>query len=143
MAKKGKQNSLSGRKIRTRRIFSDTFKKARVKEFESGLLGVKEMATLYKIHTQTVYKWIYKYSKTLVKGTVQVIQMESEAHQTKQFLAQVKELEAALGRKQLEVEYLEKLISLASKEFNVDVKKSFGTRSLNSSINPISKEDTK
>ena len=108
MRKKGKQSSSNVRTLRKRRIFSDTFKEARVKEIEEGLLRVKEMATLYKVSPQTVYKWLYKYSATLQKGTVQVVQMESEFHKTKELLAQVNQLEAALGRKQLEVEYLEK-----------------------------------
>ena len=143
MRKKGKQLPRKVRTLRKQRIFSDTFKKARVKEFEQGLLTVREISTLYKVCPQAVYKWLYKYSATLQKGTVQVVQMESEFHKTKQLLAQVKELEAALGRKQLEVEYLEKLISLASSEWKVDLKKNFATKSSSTTSRDIKKEDTK
>lgn len=38
-----------------------------------------------------------------------------------------KELEAALGRKQIQVEYLEKMIDLAKTELDIDIKKNYNT----------------
>ena len=143
MSKKGKNNSNQGRTLRKRRIFSETFKQTRVKEIESGLVKVAEVSRLYKVHPSTVYNWLYRYSKTMVKGTIQVIQMESESHQKKLLLAQIKELEAALGRKQLALDYLEKLVSLASEEFGVDLKKNFATKSSTPSTKGERKEATK
>jgi hypothetical protein len=45
----------------------------------------------------------------------------------------VAELERNVGRKQLEVEYLEKVIETASTELGLDIKKKSGLRSSNGS----------
>lgn len=71
-----------------------------------------------------MYKWIYKYS-SLEKGTRQIIEMESEALKTKQLLEQVATLERKLGQKQLEIDYLQKTLEVASKELGYDLKKKY------------------
>lgn len=45
-----------------------------------------------------------------------------------QLLSDNKDLQAALGRKQMEIDALKKLIDLASSELKVDLKKSFGDK---------------
>ena len=50
--------------------------------------------------------------------------MESEAFKTKQLLIQIAELEQAVGRKQLEIDFLNKTFELASAEAGYDLKKS-------------------
>ena len=49
--------------------------------------------------------------------------MESEAYKTKQLLEQVAELERVIGQKQLEIDYLDKLLELESQELGYDLKK--------------------
>jgi hypothetical protein len=49
--------------------------------------------------------------------------MESEAYKTKELEKRIQELEAALGRKQMEVDYLTKTIEIGKEEFGVDLKK--------------------
>jgi len=143
MQKKGKKSLIPKRKLQVRKIYSETFKKQKVKDIEAGLIKVGELAKLYSMSPQTVYRWLYKYSVHLKKGSVQVVQMKSEEHKTRELLAQIKELEAALGRKQLTIDYLEKLISLASSELKVDLKKNFDTSLSNPTTKGIKKEDTK
>jgi hypothetical protein len=41
--------------------------------------------------------------------------------------ARNKELEAALGRKQIQLDYLEKMIELAKTELDIDIKKNYST----------------
>ena len=60
--------------------------------------------------------------------------MESEAHKTQCLQAQVAELERIVGQKQLQIDYLEQLIELASKELKVDIRKNFVTQALNKSV---------
>ena len=129
MSKRKEKSSFRGPKIKQRRIFSEAFKRQKVKEIEQGLIKIGEIATLYEVSRQAVYYWLYKYSVHYQEGSLQVVQMASEAHKTKELLSRVKELEAALGRKQLELEYLEQLITLASSELKLDLKKSFATQS--------------
>ena len=49
-----------------------------------------------------------------------VVQKESEAQRTNELLIQVAELERRLGQKQMQLDYLEKLVELASKEYDID-----------------------
>ena len=60
-------------------------------------------------------------------------QLQLEHLKTKALLAKVAELERALGRKQLEVDFNNKLIELASKEVGYDIKKKHEPRPSNGS----------
>lgn len=53
---------------------------------------------------------------------------------------QIKALEVALDRKQMEIEYLEKVVEISSKDIGVDLKKKLGTRFWNTSANPKDKK---
>jgi len=53
------------------------------------------------------------------------VEDKSEEYQTKQMLIRVQELEAALGRKQMELDLLNKVIDLANTEYKTDLKKSY------------------
>jgi hypothetical protein len=57
------------------------------------------------------------------------MQKKSEATQKGELLKKIKELEAALGRKQLELEVKDKIIEFASEELGVDIKKKYSTGS--------------
>lgn len=143
MLKPRKKSSSLFREKRVQRIFSESFKRSKVKDIEQGLLTVRELSKLYTVSVSAVYKWIYKYSVHYKKGTVQVVQMESEQSKTQELLVRIKELEAALGRKQLSIDYLEQLLSIASCELKIDLKKSFATKSSPSTMKAIKEEDTK
>jgi transposase len=114
--------------IRQRRIFSEEFKREKVKELTSNLYSIGSFCKLWGVHKQAVYNWIYKYSPDYKRGTTMVIQKESESHRTQALLVQVAELERSLGQKQMQLDYLEKLVELASKEYNVDIKKNFNVK---------------
>lgn len=125
-SKEGQKSVKTKLQIGKRRIFSETFKKEKVSDITSGLSSVKEICELYEVSRTAVYKWIYKYSPHHERGTIQVVQMESEATKTKLLKSRVVELEAALGRKQLEIDILNKLIELANKDLQIDIKKNYG-----------------
>ena len=120
-------------KLRQRRIFSEEFKRARVKEFESGHLKALEIAREYGVHFQTVYSWIYKYSRINKKGTRVVVEMKSEMSKNKQLTEKIKELEQIVGQKQMKIDYLEKLIELSEEELKIDIKKKDEASPLNGS----------
>ena len=124
--KKGQKLRGSKLQIKRRRIFSETFKRLKVSDLESGVLSIKEICELYDVSRTAVYKWLYKYSVHHQKGSIQVVQMKSEATKTKLLQSRVAELEAALGRKQLEIDLLNKLIELANKDLQIDLKKNYG-----------------
>jgi transposase len=108
---------------RPRRIFSEALKKKIVKDIEAGKSGVIGVCREYEVSTTAVYKWLNKYSRHLQKEHLTVVQMASEAYKTKELEKRIQELEAALGRKQMEVDYLNKMIEIGKEEFGVDLKK--------------------
>ena len=113
--------------LNKRRIFAESFKKARVKEYESGQLTVREISQLYGIGIQTVYLWIYKYSLYNKKSLKVVESKDSHKLRLQQLQEKIKELEQVVGQKQIRVDYLEKIIELAKQEFQIDLKKNFDT----------------
>jgi len=108
------------------RFFSIELKKFISNEIEQGRLSVVQVSREYGVSQQTVYTWLYKYSKNLKKGTRIVVEKESVDKSLEQLRKQIKELEAALGRKSLQADLYDKIIELASKEFDTDLKKNFG-----------------
>ena len=52
-----------------------------------------------------------------------VVQKDSEAQKTIELVNLVAELERKLGLKQMQIDYLEKLVEIASKDLDVDLKK--------------------
>jgi transposase-like protein len=113
--------------IRQRRVFSEAFKRAKVIEITAGKVGMAAFCRLWSISPASVYRWIYRYSPHHQKGTTMVIQQDSEAAKTLQLQQRVADLERILGQKQLIIDYQEKLIELASKELNLNLKKNFGS----------------
>ena len=111
--------------IRQRRTFSDEFKREKVKELTSGQYSILSFCKLWSVSPPTVYRWIYQYSPEHKKGTTMVVQKDSEVAKTQELQLRVAELERSLGQKQMVIDYQDKLIELASKEFEVDIKKNF------------------
>ena len=69
--------------------------------------------------------------------------MESESQKTQFYQNRVAELERIVGQKQLEIDFGEKLIALASAELGIDLKKNFSTQVLNGSVSIASPGSTK
>jgi transposase len=114
------------------RYFSEEFRKSKVADFEKGITTIKMLCSQYNITRTTVYKWIHLYSN-IEKGTKKVIQMESEEFKTKLLMEKVGELERIVGQKQIEIDYLNKLIELESKSIGYDIKKK-GEQALSNGI---------
>jgi transposase len=112
-----------GKVLKKQRVFSEEFKKLRVKEFEKGEFSVLELSKLYGVVQQTVYTWIYKYSTYNKKG-LRIVEMKSSSKtKVKELQDRIKELERVVGQKQLNIDYLEKMIEIAKEEFDIDIKK--------------------
>jgi transposase-like protein len=109
------------------RTFSDDFKKKIVQEIETKRISIKDVASLYDVSKNSVYTWLYKYSKNYEKGTKMVLELESEAEKTKYLMHKVAELERTLGQKTMEIDFLSKVIELCSEELGYDVKKKAST----------------
>lgn len=119
--------------IRERRYFSTAFKKEKVEDLVAKRTTVQELCDLYGVSRTSVYKWLYRYSPHYEQKSRQVVEMESESHKTQFYQTRVAELERIVGQKQLEIDFQDKLLALASAEFGVDIKKNFATVASNGS----------
>jgi len=118
-----KSKSIQKTSLTPQRRFSEEIKKKIVHDIESGSATVLQSSRELLVSEQTIYRWIYKYSRYLKKNRVMVIEDKSEAYRTKELEKRLKEAEAALGRKQMEIDFLNKLIEFANEEFKTDLKK--------------------
>jgi transposase-like protein len=113
--------------IRRARVFSEEFRKARVKEYETGQFSVQEMVKLFSISHVVLYRWIYRYS-TYNKRGIKIVEMaDSSKQRVKDMQKRIAELERIVGQKQLNIDFLEKMIELAKEEYGIDVKKNSDT----------------
>ena len=110
--------------LRQRRIFSEEVKKQIVRDIELGKCSVLEASRELLVSDRSIYNWLYRYSRYLQKNKTLVVENKSEAYHSKELGERIKELEAALGRKQMEIELLEKVIDLANESYQTDLKKS-------------------
>ena len=115
------------RSIRKQRKYSEEFKKRIVSDFESGKFSVPQLEKLHGIGNSLIYRWIYKFSTFNEQGFRIVEMKDSSSKKMKELEARVKELESTVGRKQIMIDYLEKMMEIAKDELNVDIKKNFGT----------------
>jgi transposase len=112
--------------FKSKRVFSEEFKCRKVQEIESGLSKVSEISKAYNVTRQAVYKWIYKYSNSMKKQERLIIESKSDTQKINQLKKQIAELERALGQKQIQLDFKDKMIELAEEVYQVDIKKKFG-----------------
>jgi transposase len=130
--------------LRPLRVFSEGIRRATVKDIEQGKCSVLQASKELLVSNQTIYRWIYRYSRHLIKNRVMVVEDKSESYRSQELEKRVKELEAALGRKQMEIDLLSKIIDLANEEFKTDLKKNLPKElSKNSDSKKGSPTDTK
>ncbi|WP_034261073.1 transposase [Altibacter lentus] len=115
------------RELRKQRKYSEEFKRKIVADFESGRVSGLQLEKLHGVRGQIIYRWIYKFSPFNQQGTRIVEMKDSSNKKMKELEARVKELERAVGRKQIKIDYLEKMIEIAKEELDSDIKKNFGT----------------
>jgi transposase-like protein len=115
------------RLLRKHRRYSEEYKKQIVADFEQGDYSVPQLEKLHGVSCRSIYNWIYKFSTFNEKGFRVVEMKDSSIKKMKELEVRNKELEAALGRKQIQLEYLEKMIDLAKLELDIDIKKNYST----------------
>ena len=127
-------------KERQNRYFSVDFKRKKVSELDRNLTTIAELCREHQVSAPAVYKWIYAYSTMRKKGLRQVIEAKSDGQKLRALREEMKELQRIIGEKQIKLDFQERLISLAEREYKVDIKKklsgkiSSGTGSTDGSI---------
>lgn len=112
--------------IKQQRLFSEELRRQIVGQIERKEFTVAQTMREYQLSKQSIYNWLYLYSGSLKKGTRIVMEKDSQENQTQELKNRIKELEAALGRKSLEADLFRVIVDLASKEYDTDLKKTFG-----------------
>lgn len=110
-------------KERQYRYFSEDFKRKKVSELDRNLISIAELCREHQVSATAVYKWIYAYSTMRKKGLKQVIETKSDSQKLIALREEMKELQRIIGEKQIKLDFQEKLISLAEREYKVDIKK--------------------
>lgn len=112
---------------RINRYFSESFKRRKVEEIEKNISGISEISREYEVSRTAIYKWIYKYSPMKKKGIRLVVEAESDTRKLILLKEQIKELERIIGQKQIQIDFKDKMIELAEKEYKINIKKKFGS----------------
>jgi len=115
---------MSKKYIRQRRTFSPTLRKDIVRLIESGKLSVAAASREYQVSSTSIYRWIHRYSTYNKKGAVLVVDKDSQSKKLERLQQKIAELEQAVGHKQMQIDYYEKFVDLASEEVGEDLKKS-------------------
>lgn len=119
--------STKARLIRKPRRYSEDFRRELVRLFETGRYSVIQLYRLYGVHFSLIYQWIYKYSQVNEKG-IRIVEMkQSSTSKLKDLEQKVKQLEQIVGQKQVQIEFLEKMIEIAETELKIDIKKKRST----------------
>lgn len=111
-----------------------------MKEYEKGEFTVKELSRLFSIKEGVIYRWIYKYSAYNKRGIKVVEMSESSSKKVKDLQKRIRELEQIVGQKQLNIDFLEKMIEIAKEQYGLDIKKKSGTQPL-SGLDQVGKKD--
>ena len=120
-----KDGSISNKQYQPKhkRVFSVTLKKKLVEDIESKRLTVRDVVTLYKVSDTSVYLWLKKYSTTQIPGVKMVVESESASIKVIKLQKYIEELERKIGKQQIKIEALEKVIDLCNDEVGYDIKK--------------------
>ena len=112
---------------RQRRSFSESFKIEKVREIESGQTRPCEIMKQYEVSYTSVYKWIEKYGSNSDRSEKWVVESKSDTRELLELKKKLAELERIVGQKQILIDFKDKVIELAEKEYGIDIKKNFST----------------
>jgi len=120
---------------RTIHHYSLAFKQKVVSEIESGKFTLSQAYKYYDIPgSSTIQRWIKKFGKNHLLAKVVRIEMPNERNRIQVMKAKIaelerhiQELESALAQAHLKELSLEALISCVNEQYQIDVKKNFGT----------------
>jgi transposase len=122
------KKSLPIKAIRPSRFFAETLKRKLVEDIERNLCTIAEVSREHEVSVSAIYKWIYKYSRHLKRGVRQIIEPMSDTKKIISLKDRIKDLEQIIGQKQIIIEFQSKMIELAEEEYDVDIKKKYGSK---------------
>lgn len=127
--------------VRTKRRYSEAFRRARVKDFEDGHFSVRQLSRLYDVPFQTIYKWIEKYTRLPRRQAIIVEIPNSQSEKLKLLEKQLAEAQNLIGRLQIKNDHLEAQLGIALEEHRSVEKKGSTSKPSADSSKPINKKD--
>ena len=106
-----------------RRTFSKAFKVKKVKEIEQGKFTRSQVSEAYDVSLTSIQKWIKAYGSSHVGFERLIVEDKSETALLLKYEKKIAELERLVGQKQVVIDFQEKIIELAEKEYGIDIKK--------------------
>lgn len=132
---------------RTRCIrYSEAFRRKVVEEIECGKYSISGAMKVYDIGgSTTIQKWIRRFGKRHLLGTIVRIEMKNETDKIKALEKEKQALESALAQSQLKIIALESTIAVLEEKSGAVVKKKTDVPSSNelSGTHDTEKEDTR
>lgn len=113
---------------RQNRYFSEEFKRQKVADIEKKLVTIGQLCRQYQVSRTAVAKWLNKYSPMRKKRERLVHESDSDSNKIKQMQERIKELERAVGQKQLKIDFLEKMIEITENDLKIDIKKKVSSK---------------
>lgn len=109
--------------------YSSVFQLKVISEIESGKYSIAEARRVYDIKgVSTIRYWIIKYGKNHLLNKIVRIQMKDERDQLKELKKQVRLLEKALAKVQVDNLCWESLVEVIDEKYGIDSKKNFGSK---------------
>jgi transposase-like protein len=130
-------------KIKHNRYFSEDFKRKRVRELENNLVSIADICKTYHVSRTSVYRWIHKYSAMAKQEKKQVVESKSDTKKIQILEERIKELERALGQKQMMIDIKDKIIEIAEDTYDIDIKKKLASKASSGSGTTGKNTDTK
>lgn len=110
-----------------RQIYSEEFKKEKVKLLESGEVRMCDLKKMYGVSYTSMYKWKKKYGLISPSDTV-VLEKDSEYKKNNELRHKIANMERVIGRQQMELDYYKEVVKQAGAYFEIDVEKKFNTK---------------
>lgn len=117
-------------KERQNRRFSEEFRRKKVNEIERCVTSVSEASREYQVSRPAIYAWMRQYSRMRKKQERVVVESLSDTRKIAGLKEKIKELERAVGQKQIQIDFFDKMIELAEAEYGIDIKKKMYTAAL-------------
>lgn len=108
-----------------KRIFSENFKREKVRLYETGKMSILQLSRLYDLSDTTLYNWVKKYRSTPKSERI-VLESDSDYVALMTLQDRVDKMERLIGNQQMTIDYLQSVIKSATDHYGEDVEKKFG-----------------
>jgi transposase len=109
---------------RTRKVFSESFKKQKVALIESGKMTTGSVSNQFDVSYTAVYQWVKKYGKVSPPDKI-VIETDSDYLKVLELQKEKSNLERIVGKQQIRIDYFETLIEMVKEHYKEDIEKKF------------------